>query len=264
MLTYRGKQMFFFIKKNLYLALFFALMFAFSTVAFAAEVKVFKLVAFDYPPFYYEKDNIVQGICVELANELFSRMDMEVEITMYPLTRALNNLETGKNDAIMVLIKTPAREKFLNYTSRLMSVKGFIWWTADRKENQIEFQGLEDLKPFKIGVTRGYSYGLEFDKLLNDMRVEVANSDLNNYYKLLNHRIDIFPGNELVAKGLFKNNKELQGKFVHSEKSFIKWDLYMAISKKSELSLHLNWINKIIDDLRNKGFINDIVKRYTE
>jgi len=256
--------MFFFLKKILYHALFLVVIFGFPKALFAGETKVFKLVAFDYPPFYYEKDNIVQGICVELANELFSRMDMKVEITMYPLKRALNNLETGKNDAIMVLIKTPAREKFLNYTSRLMSVNGFIWWPADRKENQIAFQGLEDLKPFKIGVTRGYSYGLEFDKLLNDMRVEVANSDLNNYYKLLNHRIDIFPGNELVAKGLFKNNKELQGKFVHSEKSFIKWDLHMAIGKKSELSLHLNGINKIIDDLRNKGLINDIVKRYTE
>lgn len=256
--------MFFFLKKILYHALFLLFIFGSSEAVFAGETKVFKLAAFDYPPFYYEKDNIVQGICVDLANELFNRMDLEVEITMYPLKRALNNLETGKNDATMVLIKTPAREKFLNYTSRLMSVKGVIWWPADRKDHPIEFQGLDDLKPFKIGVTRGYSYGLEFDKLLNDMRVEVANSDLNNYYKLLHHRIDIFPGNELVAKGLFKSNKELQGKFVHSEKSFIQWELHMAISKKSELSLYLDGINKIIDDLRNKGLINDIVKRYTE
>lgn len=256
--------MFSFKKTILYLSASLVFISAFSAAVFAGESNVIQLAAFDYPPFYYEKENRVQGIAVELIDELFSRMDMKIEIKIYPLKRALANLKTGKNDASMVLIKTPERKQYLVYTAPVVTVRGLIWWAADRKRSGIAFERLEDLTPFNLGVTRGYSYGIELDNILKNMTVEVVNSDLLNFKKLLWHRIDAFPCNEIVAKGLLKSNKTLQGKFIHSKKSFIEWELHMVISKKSGLTDKINEINTLIDDLKKEDFINNTVRKYTE
>ena len=248
----------------LYLSASLVFISAFSAALGAREATVVKLAAFDYPPFYYDKDNRVQGIAVDLVDALFSRMNMKHEIRIYPLKRALENLKTGKNDGIMILIKTPEREQSLIYTSPVLTVRGVLWWAADGKRSGLEFERLEDLTPFRIGVTRGYSYGIELDNILKNMMVDVVGSDLLNFKKLLWHRIDAFPCNEIVAKGLFKSNKAFQGKFIHSKNAFIEWKLHMAISKKSDLTDKINEINTIIDDLKKEGFINNTVKKYIE
>ena len=255
----------FLIKKSfLYPSVWLVLIFVSSAGLCARETNVVKLAAFEYAPLYYQKENVVQGIAAELVDELFTRLGMKYEIKVYPLKRALENLKTGKNDAIMILLKTPEREQYLIYTSPVVTARGLVWWAADRKRAGMAFEKLEDLAPFTIGVTRGYSYGVEFDNLLKKMSVEVVNSDQINFKKLLWHRIDAFPCNEIVAKGIFKSNKAFQGKFIHSKKAYIEWVLRMGISKESGLTDKITDINRILDDLKKEGFINNTVKKYTE
>ena len=129
----------------------------------------------------------------------------------------------------------------------------------------MEFEKLEDLRQYTTGVTLGYSYGKEFDSISKTMtNIDSAPTDLQNYRKLLAHRIEIFPGNEIVAKGLFKKNSDLQGKFVHSERAFIEWELHMGIGKKSRLVSLIPEINKILSDLKSEGVIEKAVRKYTE
>jgi|GEM_PF-1007757 len=223
-----------------------------------------KLGAFEYPPFYWDENGKVSGIAVDIIDELFGRLDIETEVTLYPLKRTLSYAKQGKIDAIMILIKTAERSGYLHYTTPVMKVRGLIWSAVDRKAGTIHFSNLEDLKPYKIGGTIGYSYGQEFDELLNTMDVDWVATDYLNYKKLMAHRTDIFPGNEIVAKGLFKKYPELKGKFHHSDKSFIEWILHMGISKKSALKRMLPKINIAIKDLKEEGFIKETIRKHTE
>lgn len=237
---------------------------AFHTSTFSNEAIKIKLVAFEYPPFSWEENGKINGVAVELANELFRRLNIQTELNIYPLKRALYYLETDEADGTMMLIKTQEREKYLYYTNPVITVRGLIWAAADRGIESIEFEKLEDLKSYIIGVTSGYSYGEQFDAILENMEVDKAPGDLNNYKKLLEHRIDIFPGNEIVARFLFKKHSELQGKFIHSQKAFMEWPLHMGICKKSRLVSLIPDINKILNDLKNEGIIDRIIKQYTE
>lgn len=231
----------------------------------AKEIKQVKLSSFYYPPFYFIENGMIQGIAVDLVNELFGRLQINVDLRLYPLQRALKNLEYGESDAMMILIKTPDREKFLHYTAPVTTVRGLIWRAADRNDVQIEYKSLSDLRPYTIGVTRGYSYGEAFDRFLHSHpEVEIAGSDLQNYKKLVSHRIDLFPGNEIVAKGLFKQYPELKEKLTHSQKSFIEWVLHMGISKRSELVSLTSQINSTLADLTREGFIDQTIQKYTE
>jgi len=221
------------------------------------------LAAFDYPPFYFSNEAGVSGIGVDLVHELFGRMGLDVDIEMYPLKRALQHLRSGTKDGIMVLIKTPSRQQFLDYTDPVMSVRGLLWAASDRRDVNIDLKKPAAIRHHTIGVTRGYSYGHAFDEFLKGAKVEIANSDLSNFRKLVSHRVDIFPCNEIVAKGLFKLNPELSGRAVHSDDSFIEWVLHMGISKQSPLKNRIPEINGVLARLKEEGFIEETVRKYT-
>ncbi|GAK58120.1 extracellular solute-binding protein, family 3 [Candidatus Vecturithrix granuli] len=222
-----------------------------------------KLGAFVYPPFYVEQNGQIEGIAVEIITELFERLHLNWNLTMYPLKRALKYMETGKLDAIIILIKNPERAEYIDFTDPVITVRGLIWSAADR--GAIEFAQLSDLSRYKLGVTLGYSYGPEFDQLVQSFpHVDPVNSDLLNFTKLLNNRIEAFPCNEIVAKSLFKQNPELQGKFTHAPNAFITWDLRIGISKKSPLVEKIETINSILTALHKEEVIEQLVKKYIE
>ena len=250
------------ITKYLYSVLYICMIFM-TPNAYSMEPEIIKLTAFDYPPFYFESENGIQGIGVDIVEELFSRMNIKPYIKNYPLKRALNSLKSGSSDGMMILIKTREREKYLHYTVPVYTARGVVWSSAGKGEEPVEFRNFKDLLPYKIGITAGYSYGEAFDAFLKTADVDEATSDYNNYKKLIAGRIDIFPGNYIVAKGLIKRHPHLKGKIVHSEKSFMDWDLYMTVSKKSIYSSKLEEINGIIEDLISEGFIEDVVRKYT-
>ncbi len=153
-----------------------------------------------YPPFYYEEVNSINGIGVDLADELFRRMNIKAVYKKYPLKRALQSLKTGSADGMMILIKTNERENNLKYTLPVYTARGVLWSSANKAP--VDFKDFSDLDRYKIGITRGYSYGEKFDAYLKTADTDLANSDYQNYRKLLAGRIDIFPGNEIVAGGL--------------------------------------------------------------
>lgn len=223
-----------------------------------------QLVGFSYPPFYQVKNGTATGIAVDLAKELFSRLDRQYALSIYPLKRTLSMLENGQADCVIILIKTPQRQKFLRFTEPIVTARGLIWSSTERAKRPIHFETLQDLRRYKIGITRGYSYGQEFDNFLQSMNVETANSDYSNLLKLLEHRIDIFPGNELVVQSLINQHPELRNKFLRSSKTFFEWDLRIAISRKSHLVEHLPEIEAVLADLKREGVVDEIIQSYLQ
>lgn len=235
------------------------------TPAMAGDGARFHMAAFHYPPFYWEENGVVEGIGADLVEAVFHRLGEKPVLKLYPLKRALHHMETGDVDGIMILIQTPEREAYSMFTDPAVMVRGLIWSAADRPGGAVEFRTLKDLMPYSMGVTLGYSYGEALDSLISQMRdVESAPSDLQNYRKLLFKRIEIFPGNEIVARGLFKRNPALQGKFVHSKNAFIKWPLRMGVSRKSPLARRIPEINEVLLELKAAGTVDAIVNKYTQ
>ncbi len=50
--------------------------------------RIIELVTLQYPPYEYEEDGEVKGIAVDIITEGFTRLGYEVDITLYPWTRA--------------------------------------------------------------------------------------------------------------------------------------------------------------------------------
>lgn len=226
----------------------------------ATEIKSVKLGGFNYPPFYMKENGVAKGAGVDLARELFKRLNIEQTVSIYPMSRLLYTLQTGVTDGALFLLKTEERSKYLAYTQPLITIPGQLWSLAGRKDGVIE---LNQMKEVKVGVTQGYSYGEKLDSTFKTMKTISAYSDYANYKLLLEGRIDAFPGNEIVAKSLFKKHHELNGKFVHAKESFVDWEFHMVISKESPLVELIPEINKEINRLHKEGVIDEIIAKYT-
>lgn len=154
-----------------------------------------------FPPFYYEKDGMPQGMQYELAKIIFSSMHTRFKIKFVPWKRALLMAESGKVDGVFGLRKTPERQRWMIFPDEpLMNVYTVIFKRAD---DPFEFDGIPSLAGKNIGIIKGYTYGTEFDKSNLFRKEEVANLR-QNFLKLKAGRIDLVAGYRTVGIHMLK------------------------------------------------------------
>lgn len=219
-----------------------------------------------WPPYTFgiEGEEATHGIAVDIIRELFRRLNVEVELKLYPWKRCLYMVKKGQNDGHMLLIKTPEREKYMVFSDPFIPDRYLFWYRADRTQ-PVEWQNFADLKKYNIGLSDAYSYGDEFAKAVTeyDLEVEYAKSDEMNFQKLLKGRFDTFIGMENVARSIFKENPELKDKFKTAKKPLMTFTMYMSLSKDSPAVKLLPEINKRVKEMKNDGTMEKLINKYS-
>jgi polar amino acid transport system substrate-binding protein len=152
----------------------------------AAVPKQATLAATEYPPYYGELlPN--QGVITEIIREAFKHVGYEVKIKFLPWKRALEMTRQGEFDALYTAWYREEREQWFGFSEPLpiANVIGFY----KRKDRKISYRTLEDLRPYKIGIVRGYSNPVEFEQAKLD--TEEVTEDRLNIQKLAVGRIDL-------------------------------------------------------------------------
>lgn len=102
-----------------------------------------------------------------------------------------------------------------------------------RKADQISFRTLSDLKPYTIGVVRGYINTREFDEAAYLHKV-VANNDIANFRMLVGKRIDLVVADKFVGTYLLRRDMpDREGDVEFMGPILEEKNLYLCISKKT-------------------------------
>lgn len=180
----------------------------FSSGTLKADSKEVRLTSLEWPP-YVGQSLPSQGASAAVAREAFNAMGYKLVIDFYPWTRAVN---LAKSNARFVgyfpeyYSSQRAREFF--YSDVIGSgALGF----AERANKPFVWNSLSDLTWVKIGVVQDYVNTAEFDTRLakNQLKVDVATSDLKNLQKLHGKRIDLAVVDKNVFNFLLENDAEL-------------------------------------------------------
>jgi polar amino acid transport system substrate-binding protein len=165
-----------------------------GSLCLAGERKL-DIVADNYPP-YYGEDLRNGGVMTEIVVEAFKRAGYDVEIRFKPWKRALEEAKTGMRDGLYTVWYRKEREQWFVYSDPIPppSEIGFY----KRKDTDISFETFEDLKPYTIGVGRGYATPPGFDEA--SVKTSLATDDEQNLRKLHKGRIDLALTDKLVAK----------------------------------------------------------------
>ncbi len=215
----------------------------------------------EYPPWTSKKLKY-HGYVNHIIQEAFKREGYVVEFKYFPWARAYKEASSGKYQATSYWYYSKERENSFYYSDSIVIEDTVLF---HRKSMKFEWDNLDDLKSYKLGVTRGYSYNKEFwdaekSKLLN---VEIVNSDKQNLEKLIRNRIDIVLLGRIAGLTLFNSRYELNNEnlIVFHSKPLIRKSGHLLFSKNLPNSKHLITVfNKGLSKLKSEGVLKQFEK----
>ena len=224
----------------------------------ASAEETITIATLEYFP-WTGKDLRFNGFINHVITEAFQRRGYAVKFTYLPWKRGLTETKNGKYAALSYVYLSKDREKEF-YLSGPISVEKIVLFYL--KSNPIrDWKTLDDLKNYKFGATRGYTYTKEFWDAAESKRlnVDLTNSDLQNLKKLLAGRIDIFPS------GLVNGYSILQKEFVESTSNLLsfhpkplsKTTGHLAFTRSRKNSENfLRIFNQGLAELKKEGLYN--------
>jgi polar amino acid transport system substrate-binding protein len=179
----------------------------------ASAEEIITIATLEYHP-WTGKTLKFNGFVNHVIAEAFQRKGYSVQFSYLPWKRGVIETKNGNYSALSYVYLSKDREKEF-YLSDPISEEKIVFFHL--KSNPIkDWKSLDDLKNYKFGATRGYTYTKEFWDAAKSKRlmVDVTDSDLQNFKKLLAGRIDIFPsglvnGTSLLHKEFDKSKSDL-------------------------------------------------------
>jgi len=218
------------------------------------------LVATNYPPFYADALP-EQGGVAQVVKEAFKRQGYDASLKFYPFARAALLVRTGQADGIVGLWYRKEREQWAQYSAPIQPVQIVFY---KRKDHSLSFSQLSDLKPYTIGIGRGYANPPEIFAAW--LTTEEGNSDEMNLKKLFLKRIDlVLIGNNLarylIKKGPaeYANVFEPVGQPIATE--IFHLGVSLAVADHQQLVADFN---QGLESMKNDGRLSTILSQYPQ
>lgn len=224
-----------------------------------SEEKNVSLSYVSYPP-YYDKDLELGGPLSEIIVAAFADQGYRVRREQLPWSRAIKWTEEGKFDGLYSAWYREEREEHFAFSSPLPGNELVLF---KQKKTQISFKDYKDLKPYSIGVVRGYANPPGFDEA--DLNLAAVTTDKQNLLKLADSRIDL----ALVDKALGKYI--LKTELPSDKASQIDWiepplkveNQYLMFSKKApDYQQKLEAFNKGLKVITENGELQRILEKH--
>ena len=230
--------------------------------------KKLSIITSEFSPFISEK-SAEGGFITHMITLAFKESGYKVKFTYVPWARNYEEAKDGEYDASSYWYLSDERKKLFYYSDAVTDEKlVFFYKKGDNIKN---WSKLTDLSQYKIGVTTGYTYTKEFWDLGNNnqLNLDSAASDLNNFQKLLKGRIDLFPSgiiggydilNQNFSRQIVQSLDTLETPLTRSTGHV----LFLRSDPDSEKYLKI--FNEGLKSIRDKGiydrFYNKLLKGY--
>ncbi len=214
------------------------------------------------PIIWRNEDGQAEGILLEVTQEVFTILNIELEIARpLPWKRQLRRLTEGRLDMIMGAYFSEQRQKKYLYSDPLLTeeIRVFV-----HPEKWFDFKTLDDLRGRTGLRPLGGSYGTAFDQFAR------TNPKLQEHHDgqaltnlIVQQRFDyaVFS----LWDGLINARKlAVSNKFIPLENNVAVNQVHFLFSRKWPCTDLLPEINTTLSKLKSNGTIKAIQKRYLE
>lgn len=215
------------------------------------------------PPKIWAAESGPSGILVDILKYAGREMEVDFKVKLFPWLRAYHHALHAKG-GIVGISKTDERLGIFDYSIPLYYDEVIL---VVKKGEEFKFESFEDLRGKTIGMTRGASYGPQFEAARKYFRTNEDSSNLSRLKMLLKERIHaaaISPGVG-AFKRILADNPEANlkpGDFTILEKRLTRDPNHLAFSKKMGRSDFLKAFNAALEKGFETGEIQKIIDRY--
>lgn len=211
-------------------------------------------------------DHKAPGFCAELINkvhELDPSIQIKVVHSNLPLMRIERELEDHRIDIFFCLLKSPAREKYMNFIPvELYKVQHVL---VTKKNNPLLIKSYKDLKKYSqnhsvlvqqhsVLATTLKKHNVRFDDGTKDYKAMLK--------KLLNERGDVLYVQDLAIRKAL-NQEKLNNEVFISRNSLKVEPHFVAYSSKTSMAT-IKKVGKVLKNLEKEGFLRSNLKKYSE
>jgi polar amino acid transport system substrate-binding protein len=223
-----------------------------------------------FPPYVQGRvdEKARDGIAVRLVEMALARVDpqRQLEVRLMPWARVLVSAREGQTDGVLFLLKKPERLDHLAFSQPLLKVPLVVFYDRRRYPNGLGFKEIGDLGRFDGVVTRGASYGAEWDALPKErMKLTETSSPAGCIKMLLAGRVVYTPMS--LHTGLYLLRQEglaAEQAVVFDERPISTSAYHLALSKKSPQLGLLPAFDRAIEQLRAEGAIDRLLAGYVQ
>jgi len=236
----------------------------FWSLAGFASAETLQVVGTEYPPFTYTMpDGKPGGFSFDLLRAVFDELKIEATFALYPWKRAETMLSEEPN-TLAFLARNEKREALYHWVGPVYPRSLYLYRLKSRPE--IQLNTIDDVKPYKIGVVRGYASVTE---ILNagvpqNNLEEVANDTLN-IKKLFERHLDLIPNNDMVLANLLRKEghalDEVEKAFAITPEG--KSYFYFGLSKTTDAAV-AQQLQQALDAMKQNGEYDKILQQYLQ
>ena len=219
----------------------------------ASAGEIISIATQEYSP-WAGKNLKFNGFVNHVVSEAFRRKGYSVKFTYLPFKRGVIETKNGQYSALSYVYWSKNRGKEF-YLSEPISEEKIVFFHL--KSNSVkDWKTLDDLKNYKFGATRGYTYTKEFWQAIESKRLkaDLTDSDMQNFKKLFAGRIDIFPS------GLVNGFSLLQKEFDPDKSQLLTYQL----KPLSNITGHLAFTRSRQDSANLLQIFNDGLAKLKE
>ena len=221
--------------------------------------KDFKIGVDNWEPFIIVNDEKITGISIDYIKELTDKMGVNLVIRRIPWARSLKMLKSGQLDAVINMVKTKERSKYIVFTDPpyfKLTTRFYI-----KKGKNVKIEKYEDLYNYFIGAVKNSAYFERFDK---DTKLKKFEGVLESQIlaMLVKDRFKVIVGTEPQVD--FEASKKGFNQFI--EKAPYKPGnevlIRVGISKKSPFAKEIDNINKYAKEILESKIIDKFRDKY--
>jgi len=212
-----------------------------------------------HPLGFYDSNKKVQGVAVEIFERVMKNLNHEIELELLPGKRVVYMLKDGLADGVPFIRKTDRRAQYLDYSDEVLLFERVYFYV--KKGKGFTFNGdLSVIKQKKIAVILGDSHGAAFDQLAANLDLVKTISLDSSFSMLLNNRVDVVVSTELRAAKTLKSFPA--GDIARIANPMVTIPLYVAFSKKRNLTSLRDDFDKELRVLKAIGFVESVLKKW--
>lgn len=224
-----------------------------------AQSRTISMQTVAWEPFY-SNTLLNNGVINEIVDSAFKRSGHTTEVQFVSWRRAMRNVKTGNTDALLGAFYTEKRDKEYRVSDPIFEID--IGLIALKGLGIVQYDSLDDLKKYTIGVGDEWSYGEQFDNA--DLNKETVISSTQNVKKLLSNRVDLITMAIPVfhyERNLLEHNKD--DEIVVLSPLLASQPIYIMIGKSLEDGEQLiKDFNLGLKAIKADGTYNNILKKH--
>lgn len=223
-------------------------------IAATSRAETIRITNGEWPPFTSER-LAHGGPLSRIVAEAFALEGVTVEYGYFPWKRSYEYAKSGRWDGSIGWEPNPRHLRDFVMSKPVILVDKALY---HRKSTPFDWNDIDDLAPWRVGATAGYSYGEQWDQALRSgrLKVEEVALDEQNFKKLLMNRIDVVAMETAVADHLLRTRLSPEEASLVSRhpRSLAQMSICLSLSRRLEQSPRLlERFNRGLQRLKDSG-----------